>query len=218
MTEVLHRSFFLEGPAGRLEATLWTTSGSRLVALVCHPHPLFGGTMHNKVVYQAAKALHRREIPVLRFNFRGAGLSEGEHDQGRGEQDDVRAGIDYLASEFPNRPILLAGFSFGSWVGLRVGCQDARVTHLIGLGIPVDRSDLSYLRVCPKPKLIVQGANDQFGSRTRVEALFATLPDPKRLVIIEDADHFFQGKLNKVAAAIDNWAEEAELRSNSRRA
>ena len=101
----------------------------RLVAVVCHPHPLFGGTMHNKVVYQAAKALHQRGIPVLRFNFRGAALSEGEHDRGRGEQDDVRTALDFLAQRIPGTPNLLAGFSFGSWVGLRVGCEDERVTQ-----------------------------------------------------------------------------------------
>ena len=130
MPEVFHRSIFLEGPAGRLEATLWTASASEpdFVALVCHPHPLYGGTMHNKVVYQAAKALHQRGAAVLRFNFRGAGQSEGAHDRGIGEQADVRTALDYLSVEFPGKPIVLAGFSFGSWVGLRVGCEDARVT------------------------------------------------------------------------------------------
>ncbi len=222
VTEVFHRNFFLEGPVGRLEAILWASSvaDSRLVALVCHPHPLFGGTMHNKVVYQAAKALHRRGVSVLRFNFRGAGLSEGEHDHGEGEQADVRAAIDYLAREFPDRPILLAGFSFGSWVGLRVGCDDVRVSNLIGLGIPVGKSDLSYLRSCVKPKLIIQGENDQFGARMDVQALFATLPEPKRLVIIEAADHFFQGKLDEVAAAINKWVDRSDLRilANTNRA
>jgi alpha/beta superfamily hydrolase len=207
MADVFHRSFFLDGPAGRLEAMLWTVPESQRVALVCHPHPLFGGTMHNKVVYQAAKALHRRGFAVLRFNFRGAGLSEGVHDEGRGEQDDVRAALDYLASEFSGRPILLAGFSFGSWVGLRVGCADARVEKLIGLGIPVNNSDLTYLRSCTKPKLIIQGGNDQFGSHANVEALFATLPEPKQLVVIEGVDHFFAGKLNEVGAAIDAWLD-----------
>jgi uncharacterized protein len=209
MAEVFHRSFFLEGPAGRLEAMLWTVSAPHpaQVALVCHPHPLFGGTLHNKVVYQAAKALHRHQMPVLRFNFRGAGLSEGAHDKGNGERDDVRAALDFLAREFPALPILLAGFSFGSWVGLRVGCEDARVVKLIGLGIPVDNSDLTYLRSCAKPKLIIQGGADQFGSRGNVEALFATLPEPKRLVIVEGADHFFAGKLDQVGAAIDAWLD-----------
>ena len=146
MADVFHRNFFLPGSAGRLEALLWTTSesGLEMAALVCHPHPLFGGTMHNKVVFQVAKALHGRGMPVLRFNFRGAGLSAGEHDHGRGEQDDVRTALDYLAEQYPGWRILLAGFSFGSWVGLQAGCRDDRVTDLVGLGLPVDKTDLAY--------------------------------------------------------------------------
>lgn len=210
MAEVFHRSFFIEGPIGRLEALLWTTphANPALVGLVCHPHPLYGGTMHNKVVYQVAKSLHGRGIPVLRFNFRGAGLSEGTHDKGHGEKEDVRAALDYLAKEFPQRPILLAGFSFGSRVGLRVGCEDARVTELIGLGMPVDSMNLTFLRDCAKPKLFVHGGNDEFGSRANVEALYATLPEPKRLVFVDGVDHFFKGKLDEVGAAIDTWLDE----------
>lgn len=212
MADVFHRTFFIRGPAGQLEAMLWTAEKADppLVAVVCHPHPLFGGTMHNKVVYQTAKALHRSGLPVLRFNFRGAGLSEGGHDRGRGEQDDVRAALDYLSEQFPAKPILLAGFSFGAWVGLRVACEDPRVTKLIGLGIPVDNSDLTYLRACAKPKLILQGADDQFGSRANVEALFAEMPEPKQLVIVEGAEHFFAGKLDQVAAAITSWLSSAD--------
>ncbi len=219
MAEVFHRGIFLEGQAGRLEATLWTTPGTeaRLAAVVCHPHPLFGGTLHNKVVYQAAKTLHRRGIPVLRFNFRGAGMSAGQHDKGQGEREDVRAGLDYLAKDFPGLPILLAGFSFGAWVGLQVGCADERVTSLIGLGIPVDSSDLTYLRGCAKPKFFAQGANDQFGSRTNVEKLYNQLAEPKKLVFVDKADHFFTGHLSEMAAAIDKWLGETypELRSSS---
>jgi uncharacterized protein len=207
MPEAFHRTFFLHGPAGKLEAMLWTSPGPvpEFIAVVCHPHPLFGGTMHNKVVFQAARALHDRGIPVLRFNFRGAGLSEGVHDHGRGEQDDVRVALDYLGHEFPDNPIILAGFSFGSVVGLRVGCADVRVTNLIGIGIPVNGSDMSFLRSCAKPKLFVQGAEDQYGSRSGVESLFATLPDPKRLVFVEGGDHFLAGKLDQLRAAIDSW-------------
>ncbi len=210
MADVFHRSFFLQGPAGRIEALLWTTSNPHpgFSALVCHPHPLFGGTMHNKVVYQAAKALHRSGAPVLRFNFRGVGLSEGIHDEGRGERDDVRTALDYLATEFPGLPILLAGFSFGSSVGLRVGCRDPRVHELIGLGLPVDNVDMSFLQSCDKPKLILQGGNDQFGSRAKLEALYATLPEPKRLEIFDGADHFFAGALPKMGAAIESWVAE----------
>jgi uncharacterized protein len=215
MADTFHRNFFIAGPAGRLEALLWTVpvADPPLVAVVCHPHPLFGGTMHNKVVYQAAKAMHLRDIPVLRFNFRGAGQSEGEHDRGAGEAGDVRAALDYLSAEIPQRPILLAGFSFGSLVGLRVGCADRRVSDLIGLGIPVDNSNLTYLRDCPKPKLIIQGGNDQFGSRSNVEALFAAMPAPKRLVIVDGADHFFAGQLEKVRSAIDAWLDERHPRT-----
>jgi uncharacterized protein len=214
MAETFHRNFFLTGPAGRLEALLWTVpvADPPLVAVVCHPHPLFGGAMHNKVVYQAAKALHLRDIPVLRFNFRGAGQSEGVHDRGIGEQDDVRVALDYLAAVFPHRPILLAGFSFGSVVGLRVGCADQRVSDLIGLGLPVDHSDLTYLRDCAKPKLVIQGGSDQFGSRANVEALFATLPAPKKLAFVDGTDHFFTGQLEKVRGAIDAWLDERHPR------
>src|ERR1700730_9861708 len=129
MAQLLHRTFFLPGPAGRLEAVLWAVpqrgEGAQppLAAVVCHPHPLFGGTMHNKVVYQTAKTIHRFGLPVVRFNFRGVGLSEGMHDKGLGEKDDVLAVLDFLAAEFPGLPLLVAGFSFGSWVGLHAGCD-----------------------------------------------------------------------------------------------
>lgn len=207
MAEAFHRGFFIAGPAGRLEAMLWTVAAAHppRVAMVCHPHPLFGGTMHNKVVFRAAKALHDAGIPVLRFHFRGAGLSEGVHDKGRGEQDDVRAALDYLSREFPEAPVLLAGFSFGAWVGLRVGCADARVSALIGMGLPVDKSDLGYLRDCAKPKLFVQGGEDEFGSRANLECLFAAMPGPKRLVIVESADHFFMGRLDRLGTAISEF-------------
>jgi alpha/beta superfamily hydrolase len=209
MAEVFHRNFFLEGPAGRLEAMLWTVADAKpeRVAVLCHPHPLFGGTMHNKVIFHAAKTLQRRGIPVLRFNFRGAGLSEGEHDKGRGELGDVRAALAFLVAKFPRKPILLGGFSFGSWVGLRVGCEDPRVTELVGMGIPAGDSDFSYLRSCTKPKLILQGSRDRFGPRESVEALVAELPEPKRVVFIERADHFFTGKLHEMTAALDDWLE-----------
>ena len=205
--KVFHRSLFLPGPAGRLEAVLWTSPDAQppLAALVCHPHPLFGGTMHNKVVFQAARALQRLRLPVLRFNFRGAGLSEGEHDKGLGERDDVRAALDFLAAEFPGLPLLLAGFSFGAWVGLCVGCADERVNSLIGLGVPVNTAKFDFLHACVKPKLFVQGTEDQYGAKERVTALVESLPEPKRLVFIEGGDHFFAGKLDEVARAITAW-------------
>lgn len=211
--QTVHESqnLFLEGPAGRLEAILWTPTRADsplLAAVVCHPHPLFGGTMHNKVVYNVAKTLDALGIPVLRFNFRGAGLSTGEHDKGRGEQGDVQAAVDYLAAQFPGVPLLLAGFSFGSVVGLRVGCRDTRVSELIGFGIPVNSSDFSFLTGCPKPKLFVHGSNDQFGARKKVEGVVAALPGENRLVVVEEADHFFAGHLDEFNTAIAAWLAE----------
>jgi len=210
------QNIFLEGPAGPLEAILWTPAppqqGPPLATVVCHPHPLFGGTMHNKVIYNTAKSLDALGLPVLRFNFRGAGLSGGEHDRGLGEKDDVRAALDFLGKQFPGFPVLLAGFSFGAWVGLRVGCEDPRVSHLIGLGIPVNSTDFSFLSKCAKPKLFVHGSNDAFGAVEKVKMLVASLPGENHLAVVEGADHFFAGKLNQLDAAITNWLTDNVLR------
>jgi alpha/beta superfamily hydrolase len=202
------RNLFLEGPVGRLEAILWTPARSApatLAAVVCHPHPLFGGTLHNKVVYQAAKSLDALGLPVLRFNFRGAGLSAGSHDRGQGERGDVQAAVNFLAAEFPGIPLLLAGFSFGSWVGLHVGCADPRVTDLIGLGIPINNTDFTYLWSCKKPKLFVHGADDEYGARTKVAELVAALPGENQLAIVDHAGHFFSGHLHQLDQAITTW-------------
>ena len=164
--------------------------------------------MHNKIVYQAAKSLDALGLPVLRFNFRGAGLSAGKHDRGAGEQGDVRAALDFLAKQFPGVPLLLGGFSFGAWVGLRVGSEDARVSHLIGLGIPVNSSDFSFLRACKKSKLFVHGSRDQYGAIEKVKRLVASLPGENHLVVVEGVDHFFAGKLDQLDGAITNWVSE----------
>jgi len=164
--------------------------------------------MHNKVVYQAAKSLDALGIPVLRFNFRGAGLSAGVHDRGRGETGDVQAGLNFLATQYPGLPLLVAGFSFGSWVGLRVGCQDERVTELIGLGIPVNNADFSYLSNCYKPKLFVHGSNDEFGNIAKAREFVASLPGRNRFVEVSGVDHFFAGKLNELDVAITDWMPE----------
>ena len=199
----------LHGPAGRLEALL--NAGEPMAthaALVCHPHPMFGGTMHNKVVYNAMKSLSRFGFPVLRFNFRGAGLSEGEHDEGRGEVGDVRAALDYLHQEY-ELPVIFAGFSFGAATGLRAACNDERVVGLISLGTPVAVEGRTYaydfLRDCHKPKLFVSGGNDQYSPQPELRAAFSTAPEPKRLVIVEGADHFFEGKLPLMQQAIEDW-------------
>lgn len=162
-----------------------------MAAMVCHPHPRFGGTMHNKVVFRVAQALGEVGMPVLRFNFRGVGRSTGTYDEGRGERDDVRAALDALAGRYPDLPLCLAGFSFGSWVGLPVGCADARVAQLIGVGVPVSLLSTDALAECAKPKLVVQGERDQYGPRTALLSWFEQLPEPKRITIVAGADHFF---------------------------
>jgi alpha/beta superfamily hydrolase len=204
------RSLFLDGPAGRLEALLNAGSPDAThAALVCHPHPLYGGTMHNKAVFHAMKALNSFGFPVLRFNFRGAGLSEGEHTKGDGEVEDVRTALDWLEREFP-LPIVFAGFSFGAAVGLRAAYVDDRVPALIALGLPAtpveDRTyDFGFLRTCTKPKLFVSGARDQFAPPGKLEALVNTFAEPKKLVRIEAGDHFFEGRLKEMREAIENW-------------
>src|SRR6266496_1759888 len=204
------RSLFVKGPAGRLEALLNAGSEDAThAAVVCHPHPLYGGTLHNKVVFHTMKALNRMGFPVLRFNFRGAGLSEGEHAGGIGEVDDVRAALDWLESEFA-LPVIFAGFSFGAAVGLRAACPDPRVTALIALGLPVTPIDdrvfeFEFLRACSKPKLFVSGSRDQFGPPGKLEALVSTLADPKKLIRIEAGDHFFEGRLKELRDVIEQW-------------
>jgi len=207
------RSLFLDGPAGRLEAQLNAgAENATHAALVCHPHPLYGGTLHNKVVFHTMKALNGFGFPVLRFNFRGTGLSLGEHDDGRGEVDDVRTALGWLAHEF-HLPLIFAGFSFGAAVGLQAACPDARVKAVIAVGLPVtavdDRAyDFGFLQNCAKPKLFVSGGRDQFGPRAQLQALAESLPEPRKLVLIEGADHFFEGRLRELREAIETWVRE----------
>ena len=207
------RSFFIDGPVGQLEALLnLGAENPSHAALVCHPHPMYGGTLHNKVVFHTMKALNSFGFPVLRFNFRGAGLSHGEHSNGIGEVEDVRAALDWLENEY-RQPILFAGFSFGAAVGLRAACPDERVKALIALGTPVapieERSyDYEFLNTCTKPKLFLSGARDQFGPRAKLQAVVDCVADPKKLVLIEGADHFFEGRLREVRESIEAWVRE----------
>ena len=219
------RSFFLDGPAGRLEALLNAgAENATHAAVVCHPHPLFGGTLHNKVVFHTMKVLNSLGFPVLRFNFRGTGLSQGEHDHGVGEVEDVRAALDWLDAEF-RLPLIFAGFSFGAAVGLRAACADGRVRAAIAAGIPVAPEiadtgeeprvyDFDFLRDCTQPKLFVSGARDRFGPRARLEALVAAVPEPKKLVLIEGADHFFEGRLRELREAIEGWVREQVINTH----
>jgi uncharacterized protein len=201
----------LRGPAGRLEALLnMGRSDAPYAAMVCHPHPLFGGTMHNKVVYHAMKAFQAYGLPVLRFNFRGAGLSEGTHDNGRGEVGDVLAALDWLEQEY-QLPLLFAGFSFGSNVGMRACCGDERVKGMAALGLPVQAGGRDYhynfLATCSQPKLFISGTADEFGPQAAVEAVVEGAAPPATLVMVPGADHFFAGKLEQMQQALTAWLE-----------
>lgn len=205
-------SLSLEGEAGRLEAVLnLGTPEARYACLVCHPHPLYGGTMHSKVVFHAMKALNAFGFPVLRFNFRGVGTSAGEHDYGRGEIADVRVALDYLSGRY-SLPILFAGFSFGAAVGLRAAVPHPRVEALIALGPPVNAEGRKYtyemLAESRKPKLLLSGGLDQFASPEDLERLFSSAAEPKRMVVIPGADHFFAGHLEEMREALSRWVSE----------
>ncbi len=197
---------FFEGPAGKIEAILKEPAAPvKRAAIVCHPHPLFGGTMHNKVVYRIARAFEDAGFAVLRFNFRGAGRSEGEHDQGRGEQDDLRAAIEFIEKNYPGAEVWLAGFSFGAAVMLRAACGDPSIRAIVAAGAPVSKYDFAQLVECNLPKLFVQGALDEFGSPADLEKFVAKLSEPKELRIIEGADHFFEGHLTELAQAVSSF-------------
>lgn len=194
---------------GSLEAILKEARDQvRGVALVLHPHPLGGGTMHNKVVFRAAAALNDARLTTLRFNFRGVGQSTGVHDDGRGELEDVRTGLDYLVENFPNQPLTLCGFSFGARVGLEVGVKDDRVINLISIGTPVDKYDFSFLEACRKPILFVHGDTDEFGSLERLRILVDRLRPHTNveLKVISDCGHFFEGHLDELKRVITDWA------------
>jgi alpha/beta superfamily hydrolase len=193
-------SLFLPGPAGRLEALLEEPEDAlpREAALVCHPHPQHGGTMHNKVVYRMARGLRGTGAVVLRFNYRGVNLSEGGYAEGEGELEDARVALDYLRGRYPDLPFTVAGFSFGSRIALRLGCGLAR--RVIAVGFPAAYRDRASLDTCTTPRVFIQSTHDQFGSVEQIEAMFAALPEPKQLHLIAAQDHFFTGALDALEA------------------
>jgi alpha/beta superfamily hydrolase len=205
----VNESFDLEGPAGRLEAILMNPAQTpTAAAVVCHAHPRHGGMMHFKVVFRAAKALQSAGLAVLRFNFRGVGRSEGVWDEGRGEQNDVRAALDELERRFPGLPLVLGGFSFGAVMGLRVGAVDPRVGAVFVLGYPASLDEpRGPLDAGGRPRLFVQGENDPFGSGEALRGMVEPLPEDSSLVIIPGADHFFTGRLDELQGAVSSWAE-----------
>lgn len=201
-------NLFIPVAHGQLEAIIKEPSepGPR-VALVLHPHPLGGGTMHNKVVYRAATALLDAGMVTLRINFRGVGQSTGTHDEGRGERDDATAGLDYLSKNYPDKPITVCGFSFGARFGVEVGLQDPRVDRLISIGSPLDKYDFSFLKNCRKPLLFVHGEHDEFGDVNRVRELAESLESQTdvQLTVIPGAGHFFDGHLDELKQTITEW-------------
>jgi len=208
-----------DGPAGRLEALLelpasrgvtsdglaaaGADGGIRAAVVLGHPHPQFGGTMHTKGVYHTAKGLSRIGCAVLRFNFRGVGKSEGAWDEGRGEWDDFRAGLDVMAARFPGVPLWAGGMSFGSWVGLNVGVEDGRVSALIGVASPVNKWDFDAVATSAKPKFFVHGEMDEICGFREINAFYARCAEPKELVIIDGSDHLFNGVVSEVGDAVE---------------
>lgn len=211
----------IAGPAGRLEAILeeppptggvneeglverGRSNGLRAAVVLAHPHPQYGGTMHTKVVYQAAKAFVRIGCAVLRFNFRGVGTSEGSWDEGRGEMDDFRAGVTFMRDRYPDIPMWAAGMSFGSWIALTVGAEDARISTLLGIAPPLAQYDFEPVRTSGKPKFFIQGERDELCPLKGMQEFYARAHDPKELIVIDAADHLFDGKVLEVGDAIED--------------
>jgi len=211
----------LSGSAGRLEALLDEPApagsvgadgivsvgykgGLRAGVVFGHPHTEYGGTMHTKVVYQAAKALTRIGCAVLRFNFRGAGASAGRFSNGSGEMEDFRSALDVMREKHPDAPLWAAGMSFGSWVAMTVGAEDPRVSTLIGIALPIARYDFGAVERSPKPKFFIHGEFDELCPLREMRAFYARAAEPKELVVIDTADHLFDGKVSEVAGAIED--------------
>ena len=205
-------SLFVAGPVGKLECLLEEPEDRhpREAVLVCHPHPQHGGTMHNKVVYRIARGMRRAGFVVLRFNYRGVNLSEGKYDEGVGEIDDARAALEVLRSRYPDLPFSLAGFSFGSRIVLKMGCEPVGASRLIAVGFPAIQQESKELGRCHVPRIFIQSTNDQFGPREAMEAYFETLEQPKQLIWVEARDHFFFGALDEFEDVVYRVASVSE--------
>ena len=198
-------SIFVSGPGGPLEALLEEPESPGKIeqtAIICHPHPQYGGTMHNKVVYRMARSARTEGAAVLRFNFRGVGKSAGTYDGGRGEQDDLRAAIRYMLDRYPGKPIAIGGFSFGSRMSLRVCCGEPSVDRVVAVGTPVNTRDWSFLSQCGCPKTFIHSTNDEFGDRSAMEQVFEIAAPPKTLTWVEAQDHFFGNGLDALEDAL----------------
>ena len=211
----------IPGPAGRLEALLeepqpvrtvdadglvhaGQPGGVRAAVVFGHPHTDHGGTMHTKVVYQSAKALSRIGCAVLRINFRGAGASAGRFSGGPGEKDDFRSGLDFMSERYPGARLWAAGMSFGAWIALSVGAEDPRISTLMGIALPVATYDWEAVRTSPKPKFFIHGERDELFPLKEIREFYARAAEPKELVVIDGADHLFDGKVSEVADAVED--------------
>lgn len=193
---------------GRLEGLLAKVEAPRAAAVVCHPHPLYGGSMHNPVTYRIAEALQRAGVTALRFNFRGVGGSSGEYDEGRGEVEDARAALDFLAQEEPGMPLYAAGFSFGSWVALELLRGEARLEKGLAVGMPLDLMPFGFLEQLAKPVAFIHADQDEYGRLREVRALVERAPGPKALYVVSEADHMYVGRMSdftRVASEAAGW-------------
>jgi uncharacterized protein len=197
----------LYGPSGRLEAIYRDLQDPAAIAVVCHPHPLGGGTLHNKVVFRAARGLEAANVATLRFNFRGVGASGGQHNEGEGELDDVNAAIEWAKKKYPGLKLIVGGFSFGGWVASRAACERPDVDAVFLIGTPVNKYDFGYLRHCEKPMLFVHGTQDEHGDVAKVEKLSQSVRNAES-VIVTGADHFFTKQLEALEETMRGWAEE----------
>jgi alpha/beta superfamily hydrolase len=198
-------SFFIAGPTGKLEALLEEPEEMPPLeaALVCHPHPQHGGTMHNKVVYRTARGLRNSGCVVLRFNYRGVNLSEGKYDAGRGEMDDSRVALEELHRRYPDLPLLASGFSFGSRIVLRLAGEHSAIGRLILAGFPAKYPDREYAYQVHVPKYFVQSTNDEFGPRPEFTSFYESVPEPKHLDWVDASDHFFKNDLDAYERVIE---------------
>ncbi|ACF13207.1 conserved hypothetical protein [Chloroherpeton thalassium ATCC 35110] len=207
------KNICINGDAGKLEAIFNPVEKPKFLAVVCHPHPLYQGTMHNKVVVHAAKALASLGGAVLRFNFRGVMASDGAYDNGNGEEQDVKSAVNFLVNEYSadEVPLFVVGFSFGAWVGLKYGAHDDRVQFLIGLGLPLRMFSVEKFMKSTKPKLLIWGDSDELCPMDDVNQLVRSLSEPKEVRIVAKADHFFTGQLQGMTSFLEDWVKQRIL-------
>ena len=193
---------------GRLEALHWAVENPVAAAVVCHPHPVHGGTMHNHVTYRLAQAWREASVSCVRFNFRGVGRSTGQHDDGKGEVDDAQAALDFIQTKTPGAPLIASGFSFGSRAALALGLRDSRVEKILAVGVAIDIFDMSFVSQITQPIAFVHADNDEYGKLDNVKNWLRSLPAKHELFVVPQADHLCNGRLDafsEAATAAVKW-------------